>query len=83
MVLKTDPYSKKFSTANHRNKKNSDRLASETMTLVVAGTLMTSWVLSVTIFYLLTDPDVLGKLRTELQEGIPDPQNLPPLAEIE
>ncbi|EEP77514.1 conserved hypothetical protein [Uncinocarpus reesii 1704] len=39
--------------------------------------------LSVTIFYLLSQPETFAKLRGELEEAIPDPSILPPVTVLE
>lgn len=53
------------------------------LTLGTAGTLTTSWTLSLATYYLLTKPSVLQKLKTELQAAIPDLSTPPPLATLE
>jgi cytochrome P450 len=50
---------------------------------VVAGTLTTAWALSVALFYLLTLPEALKKLKTELKESVPNTLALPDLASLE
>jgi len=54
------------------SEKTTDRLAQEGRVLVQAGTLTTSWVLSLATFYLLDQPSVLRQLRDELFAHIPD-----------
>jgi cytochrome P450 len=53
------------------------------LTPSTAGTLTTSWTLSLAMYYLLTTPTILQKLKTELDTAIPDPSNSPPLATVE
>ncbi|KAL2433865.1 Cytochrome P450 monooxygenase tpcC [Exophiala dermatitidis] len=63
--------------------KRTSRLADEGATVVSAGTVTTAWTLPVTVFYLLSDPVRLRKLKTELYEAIPDPTKSTPLPELE
>lgn len=46
------------------------RLGDEASVTLAAGTLTTSWTLSVALYYLLTTPSVLQKLKTELEKGM-------------
>jgi cytochrome P450 len=48
-----------------------------------AGTLTTSWTLSLAMYYLLTTPSILQKLKTELDTAIPNPSKSPPLATVD
>ena len=43
------------------------RLRDEALIVVGAGTITTSWALCVAVFYLLTSPDLLKKLKAELE----------------
>jgi cytochrome P450 len=52
--------------------KRTSRLADEGATIVAAGTGTTAWALSVTVYYLLTNPSVLSQLKCELITAIPD-----------
>ncbi|KAI2424142.1 hypothetical protein LOZ63_000688 [Ophidiomyces ophidiicola] len=63
--------------------KTQDRLFQEGIVIVGAGTETTAWALSVGTFYLLSNPEVLAKLRQELEDAIPDPAKLPSLAVLE
>jgi len=45
------------------------RLGDEASVTLAAGTLTTSWTLSVALYYLLTTPSVLQKLKAELESG--------------
>ena len=63
--------------------KRTSRLADEGATVVSAGTVTTAWTLPVTVYYLLTNPDVLRKLKEELHKAIPDPTKSTPLVELE
>ncbi|PYH29500.1 cytochrome P450 [Aspergillus neoniger CBS 115656] len=50
-----------------------ERLGQEAKILVAGGTETTSWTLSVITYYLLSQPDTLSRLSTELIASIPDP----------
>jgi len=50
---------------------------------VSAGTLTTTWVITVGIYHLLAAPPLLRKLRAELEVAIPDPSVTAPLAFLE
>ncbi|OAG41328.1 hypothetical protein AYO21_04491 [Fonsecaea monophora] len=63
--------------------KRTARLADEGATVVSAGAVTTGWTLPVTVFYLLSNPGVLQKLKRELYEAIPDPTTSTPLPELE
>ena len=43
----------------------------------------TAWTLTVAVFYLLTDAEILRKLRSELKVTIPDSSSMPPLQVLE
>ncbi|KAL9131629.1 MAG: hypothetical protein Q9217_000517, partial [Psora testacea] len=53
--------------------KSLSRLTDEAMIIVAAGTMTTSWALSVSIYHLLASPRILTKLKAELRSAIPDP----------
>lgn len=57
--------------------KEPQRLADEAAAVVGAGTETTSWALSVMTYHLLTKPELLAKLKAELQTVVKDPQQLP------
>lgn len=59
------------------------RLSGEATTILLAGTETTSWTLSVTTFYLLANPLLLGRLAEELQTVVQDPRKLPRLSVLE
>ena len=59
------------------------RLADEGRTIVQAGTLTTSWALTVATYHLLANPPILSRLRQELVVNIPDPNAVVPLAQLE
>ena len=46
------------------------RLGDEATTTLAAGVITTAWTLSVALYYLLTSPSVLEKLKTELEKGV-------------
>ncbi|KIX97984.1 uncharacterized protein Z520_06063 [Fonsecaea multimorphosa CBS 102226] len=52
--------------------KETERLWQEAQVMCIAGTETTAWTLSVLTFYLLSNPEVMRKLRDELELGIPD-----------
>lgn len=49
--------------------KTLDRLYQEGQTFVAAGTETTAWCLTVITFYLIENPSIMEKLRTELQNA--------------
>ena len=53
--------------------KSVSRLKDEAAIVVGAGTLTTSWALSVATYHLLATPRVLAKLKIELKTTLPDP----------
>ncbi|KAF9880458.1 trichodiene oxygenase [Colletotrichum karsti] len=63
--------------------KQPQRLADEAAAVVGAGTETTSWALSVITYHLLTKPELLTKLRNELNEVVDDPQHLPSWTSLE
>lgn len=52
--------------------KSVSRLKDEAAIVVGAGTLTTSWALSVATYHLLAHPKILAKLKTELNSAVPD-----------
>ncbi|KAF9699924.1 hypothetical protein EKO04_002335 [Ascochyta lentis] len=63
--------------------KEPQRLADEAAAVVGAGTETTSWAMSVITYHLLTKPELLNKLRHELQTVVKDPKQLPAWTELE
>ncbi|KAF8849558.1 putative benzoate 4-monooxygenase cytochrome P450 [Acephala macrosclerotiorum] len=63
--------------------KSIDRLADEAGVTLAAGTLTTAWVLAVAIYYMVANPTLLRKLKTELEAAIPDPSSHTPLATLD
>jgi cytochrome P450 len=60
-----------------------DRLSLEGFAIVAAGTITTSWTLTVALFHILATPSIARKLRTELQAAIPDVTIIPELTVLE
>lgn len=65
------------------HEKQPQRLADEATAVVGAGTETTSWALAVITYHLLTKPELLAKLRKELNEAIDDPLHLPAWTTLE
>lgn len=65
------------------SEKETRRLQDEAQLVVAAGVTTTGWALSVATFHLLSNPDVLSKLRAELEDAIPDPAALLSWVELE
>jgi cytochrome P450 len=63
--------------------KTLDRLVDEGINMVAAGTLTTAHFLKTTSYHLLANPALLAKLKSELTAAIPNPEELPPLRDIE
>jgi cytochrome P450 len=53
--------------------KTVSRLGDEAQLIIGAGLETVSWALSVTTYYLISNPPILEKLRAELETTIPDP----------
>jgi cytochrome P450 len=58
--------------------KSVERISQEAQTLVAAGSATTSYFLKSALYFMLSDKEVLKRLQTELNEAIPDFNNLPP-----
>ncbi|KAI4220486.1 MAG: hypothetical protein L6R36_007588 [Xanthoria steineri] len=63
--------------------KSADRMSSEGMGLLVAGSETTAQTLSITTYHILANPNILAELRKQLQVAIPEAGTLPPLADLE
>ncbi|OCL12778.1 cytochrome P450 [Glonium stellatum] len=64
--------------------KSTTRLADDGQSIVVAGTLTTAGALACALFYLLSQPPTLRRLKEELIKAIPDPKaRVPSLATLE
>ena len=59
------------------------RLRDEALIVVGAGTVTTSWALSVSTYHLLASPRILSKLKAELQASLPSDQLHVPLPQLE
>jgi cytochrome P450 len=55
----------------------------EAQAIVSAGVETTSWAMSVVMFYLLDNPEIMARLKAELMEIFPDPDSPPSLSELE
>ena len=60
-----------------------NRLFDESQILVGAGTETTSMALSNLIYYLLSNPVILKRLKKDLEDAIPDENVVPTLAQVE
>lgn len=65
------------------SEKGLERLTDEANVIIGAGTATTTWALSVATYHFLTRPDVLLKLKLELEAALPDPDALNPLSTLE
>jgi cytochrome P450 len=63
--------------------KQTERLWEEAQVICIAGTETTAWTLSVLTFYLLSNPDVMRRLRDELEKAMPDPDQHMEIKELE
>ena len=59
------------------------RLTDDAKLLMVAGTDAPSQVLAITMFHILHDQSVYRKCQGELEDNIPNPQDIPPLRVLE
>ncbi|KAI1111785.1 cytochrome P450 [Nemania sp. NC0429] len=59
------------------------RLLQEAQSLVGAGFETTAWTLTIGTFHILDNPSVLSRLKSELEEAMPDARNILPLLELE
>jgi cytochrome P450 len=59
------------------------RLAEEAQTVVGAGQVTTAHYLKMTSFHVLANPEILSKLKEELQSAMPSDGSLPPLSKLE
>ncbi|KAL1651883.1 hypothetical protein SLS58_000006 [Diplodia intermedia] len=67
------------------SEKGVERMGMEAQALVGAGVETVTWSLSVAMFYLLSAPETMGKLRVELEAAIPaaSPSAIPPWTTLE
>lgn len=63
--------------------KSDERLAQDGQTVVIAGTLTTAWALCIAVFYLLTQPETLRKLKAELRTALRTPSSQVTMAKLE
>src|SRR5271163_2853124 len=59
------------------------RLAEEAQTVVGAGQVTTAHFLTMTSFFILANPEILGKLKEELILAMPSDGSLPPISKLE
>lgn len=53
------------------------------MSILVAGSNTASYTLAMAVFYILRNPKIRKRLVRELDEHVPDPDQMPPLPELE
>lgn len=63
--------------------KSDARLAQDGQTVVIAGTITTAWGLCIAVFYLLSQPETLKRLKKELQTVLKGPSSPITLATLE
>jgi len=59
------------------SQKTEERMTAEAESLVGAGTLTSAHMLALTSYFVLANPNILGKLVKELTEAMPDPESSP------
>lgn len=59
------------------------RLQNEAISVIGAGFETTRWALTVSSYHILANTAISQRLRQELINAIPDPQNIPPWAELQ
>jgi cytochrome P450 len=65
------------------SEKTPERMHNEAVSLLGAATETTSWALGVMTYYLLSQPQTMGRLRAELEAAVEDRNDLPPLTTLE
>ena len=65
------------------SEKTVKKVAGVAATLVSAGSTTTVHFLKTTIFFILADANIHAKLKAELQQAMPDPQQIPSLSTLE
>lgn len=65
------------------SEKSTDRLANEAMVVLIAGSETTASTLAAITYHLLADPELLRKLKRELEEVMPDPNQLPVASKLD
>lgn len=63
--------------------KTVSNLSDEAVTIIGAGTLTSSWVLSVITYHLIASPRILAKLKIELKSAMTDPDKSVPIEVLE
>ena len=63
--------------------KAAERMSSEGMGLLVAGSETTAQTLSVTTYHILANPNIVTELRKQLEIAMPEAETLPSLANLE
>lgn len=58
------------------HEKGDIRLGDEAVEIIAAGLITTSWAMAVGTFHILSNPDILSKLRAELYQHMPNSLNL-------
>ncbi|EXJ73188.1 uncharacterized protein A1O5_02948 [Cladophialophora psammophila CBS 110553] len=86
-VYKSSPHQTIFHEILESNlpeaEKSTSRLWQDGQVTVIAGTLTTASALSCTLFALLSQPELLRRLKLELAAAIPNPNRLPELTALE
>ncbi|PQE05656.1 cytochrome P450 protein [Rutstroemia sp. NJR-2017a BBW] len=65
------------------HEKHAERLAHEAIVVISAAAETTSRALSITMFYLLSNRQILSQLQDEIQKAMPNSSNLPSWKELE
>ena len=65
------------------SEKSVDRIAQEGFVMISAGGETTSRVLSMALFHIVTNPQVLERLQKEVTLAMPDPTKIPTVKELE
>lgn len=65
------------------SEKDSKRLRQEAHLIMVAGTDTTATTLASIVYHLIANPNVLRKLKAELEIAMPDPEAPPTIAQVE
>jgi cytochrome P450 len=64
------------------SEKEVDRITEEAYVILIAGTETTAGTMAVICYLLLTNPDILNKVRAELATVMPDAAKLPTCADL-
>lgn len=76
-------FSEIINSAKNAEDRSKDRLRSEARTLVSAGTDTTATTLTVAMYHILANADIIATLKAELLEAVPDPSSMPSLSTLE